>query len=415
MQRRFDVFGRLSLGVIASLVLMLMALAVGSAASGASGSAGVQSVVGVQALVAKLAVLRRPQTAADMLPAGLHLARFPRSGKILPSLTRLVATPPGASLFLVVTTPASGPRSLWSPKLGDQVAIVSVTGATGEESVAIPAADLTDANQLETPPVTGRSASAIANSYQVAIVPDGVARVSWTFANRQLRPGRVVNLAVANNIALNQSSGLLLSARWFTADGAVFPTSDRAYQMAVAARDAVMRAQIIRLDARTSARPSPAILAGFAVFSIHSRTGVRIPGGDVISHPALATVPLPILQLTSGRQPPQLDPEAMRQITTPSGFQTWIIPGHRGMCVALVDKPRIPSLGSGAGEGCSPNIASTLSHGGGISSGYPGGASDSVRILPTNRPIITIRSTNGHRRTIRPAYGIYITHTGPKR
>lgn len=415
MERRFDVFGRLGLGVIASVVLAPVALMVSSAASGASGSAGVQAGVGAQALVAKLAVLRRPQTAADMLPAGLHLARFPRSGAIVASLTRLVATPPGARLFVVVTTPASGPRSLWSPKLGDQVAIVAVTGATGEQSVAIPAADLTDANQLETPPVTGRTASAIANSYQVGIVPDGVARVSWTFANRQLRPGRVVNLAVSNNIALNRSSGLLLSARWFTADGAAFPTSDRAYQMAIAARDAVIRAQIIRLDARTSARPSPVILADFAVFSIHSRKGVRIPSGDVISHPSLATVPLAILQLTSGRQPPQLDPEAMRQITTPSGFQTWIIPGHRGMCVALVDKPRIPSLGGGAGEGCSGNIANTLSHGGGISSGYPGGASVSVRILPTTRPTITVRTANGHRRTIRPAYGIYITHTGPKR
>jgi hypothetical protein len=195
----------------------------------------------------------------------------------------------------------------------------------------------------------------------------------------------------------------------------MFATSDRAYQMAVAARDAVMRAQIIHLDARTSARPSPAILANFAAFSIHSRKGVRIPGGDVIAHPSLATVPLAILQLTSGHQPPQLDPEAMRQITTPSGFQSWIIPGHRGMCVALIDKPRIPSLGGGAGEGCSADITSTLSHGGGITSGSPGGASDSVRILPATHPTITVRTANGHRRTIRPPYGIYITHTAPKR
>jgi len=33
-----------------------------------------------------------------------------------------------------------------------------------------------------------------------------------------------------------------------------------------------------------------------------------------------------------------------------------VIPGHRGVCVAFVDQSRLPSLGEGAGEGCSGNI-----------------------------------------------------------
>jgi hypothetical protein len=422
MKRGFGVLGRWVLVVAACCSIAPVALAVGAGASRSSRLTGRQVNLGpAQGLIARLAVLRRAQTAADVLPSALHLPRFSRGGVIIPSLTRLVALTPNAKLFLVVMTPPGGPRpALWGARFGDQVAIVAVTAAGASESVGIPAADLSNADQLEAA-LGGTSVAASARTDEVGIVPDGVARVSWTFAalsNRGFHPGRVVSLPVSNNVAVvarDKSTAVLLSARWYAADGTRVPSSDRALRQATAARDATIRRQIIRQDARTRVRPSPAIVADFAVFTVHSRTGVRIPGGTVISKPSLTTVPLPILQITSGRQPPQLDPEEMRQVTTRSGFQFWVIPGQRGLCVAFVDSPRPPLFGGGAGEGCSVTVSATTSLGGGLSSGYPGGRSVSVRLLPNTHPTITVRSRDGHRRTIRPPYGIYVTHTGPPR
>jgi len=52
---------------------------------------------GAQGLVSRLSVLRRSQTSADLLPSPLHwVLRAPENGPIIPALTRLVATPPGA-------------------------------------------------------------------------------------------------------------------------------------------------------------------------------------------------------------------------------------------------------------------------------------------------------------------------------
>lgn len=98
---------------------------------------------------------------------------------------------PGARLFPVVTAPAGGRLPLWSPKLGDQVAIVA----------------------------------------------DGVARVRWTFGNRAGRPGHRINVDVVNNVAFaltQRLTGFLLGARWYAADGTLVPTSDRALRQAIA-------------------------------------------------------------------------------------------------------------------------------------------------------------------------------------
>lgn len=60
-----------------------------------------------QGLIARLAVLRRPQVAADRLPAGL--GHIDGVGHVIPGLTRLVASPAGARLYLVVSTRGPGP------------------------------------------------------------------------------------------------------------------------------------------------------------------------------------------------------------------------------------------------------------------------------------------------------------------
>jgi len=100
----------------------------------------------------------------------------------------------------------------------------------------------------------------------------------------------------------------------------------------------VLTARAARYDARHSYHAPAALLADFAVFAFTSRTGVRTPGGNIISHPPLATVPLPILRLASPDRRLQLDPKDMRQVTTPSGVRVWITPGRRGVCIGEVDR-----------------------------------------------------------------------------
>jgi hypothetical protein len=330
-------------------------------------------------------------------------------GVIIPSLTRLVASPTGASFYLGVSTPLAGSPPLWSPKLGDQVGIVTVTSGGATDTYPVPAADLTNGFAVEL--VGGAAAT---NRYQVGIVPDGVARVRWTFANAAAKQTYVVDVPTSNNIAitpLHTGTPFLLRATWYAADGAVIPTSDSALRHAIAARDNVLRERIIRQDARSSFRPSPAILADFAVFSITSRSGVRV-GNLTISHPRLASVPLPILDLTSPRQPSQLDPEDMRQATTRNGISVWIIPGRRGICAAAVDLPQFPlRYSSGAGMGCSGTLAFAESSGAGFSSCCFSGYGWHYGVLPNAHPTLTIRTGRHTHKTIRPPDGVYIYRT----
>jgi hypothetical protein len=120
---------RLALAVMVGAGLFLAALAGTPAISGAfAGTSDAQTSSSPSAaLIAQLAVLQRPQTPADVLPSGRKLPARGQ-GTIIPALTRLVATPAGASLYLAVFTPPRGSLPLWSPSLGDQVSLVSVTG-----------------------------------------------------------------------------------------------------------------------------------------------------------------------------------------------------------------------------------------------------------------------------------------------
>jgi len=421
-------FGTASLKRSRLAVVAVTLLAVGAviASSGASAS-GVRRVwrhalaVGREvsqpadaALMSRLAVLRRAQTPADVLPAGVHVTG--PGGVIIPGLTRLVASPGGVSVYLAVSTPAPGSPPLWSAKLGDQVGIVTVTGGVWREAFPVPAVDLTNGFAVELVG-GGRSQSthALAGAYQVGIVADGVARVRWTFANATAKRTYVVDVPAANNVAitpLHTGTPFLLRATWYAADGSVVPTSDSAMRHAIDARDNILRERIIRQDVRSSFRPSPAFLADFAVFNVTSRSGARV--GDVtISHPALSSVPLAILDLTAPRRraefDPELDPEDMRQATTRSGVSVWIIPGRHGLCVAAVDQPQFPNRhGSGGAAACSVSVAQAESGGAGFSSCCFSGYSWHYRVIPNAHPTLRIRTGPHTRKTIRPPDGVYI-------
>jgi hypothetical protein len=282
----------------------------------------------------------------------------------------LVATPPDAELFIV---------------------LVGVTGPPGHASFA--------------------------NAYDVAVVPDGVAQVRWTFGDIAGKPGRVVDAPAADNVAVvpymrSAGEARLVRAAWFASNGRAIPTSDQALLRAIAARKAVLSARIVRYDARHSYRAAPALLADFAVFAVTSRTGVRTAAGNIISHPRLSSVPYPILEIATPNEPPQLDPEDMRQVTTRSGVEVWIIPGRRGLCLAALQQSRLPGLiGGGAGEDCSGTLARAESEGAGFTSGRPGGVTEIYEVVPKGRTI-TIRTRRGTRKTIYPPDGVYVGQNG---
>ena len=366
-------------------------------------------------LISRLAVLRRPQTEADVLPAGVTV--MGAHGVIIPTLTRLVAQPAGASVYLAVSTPLAGSPPLWSPKLGDQVGIVTVTTTGATETFTAPAADLTNAfivEGVEGAPVA--SSQAPTSVYEAGIVPDGVARVRWTFANATAKRTYVVDVPASNDVAItpfHAGTPFLLRATWYAPDGSVVPTSDSALRHAMAARGKVLAQRIGRQDERSAFRPPPGILADFAVFGVTSRSGIRV-GDLTISHPRLSSVPLPILQLTRPRARMQLDPSDMREATTRNGVSVWIVPGRKGLCAAAVDPSSYSfpfRYDSGAGAGCSGSIAQAELYGAGVGICCSAGYSSHYGVLPDAHPTRTIRTGPHTHMSIRPPDGVYIYRT----
>lgn len=97
----------------------------------------------------------------------------------------------------------------------------------------------------------------------------------------------------------------------------------------------------------------------------------------------------------------------IRQATTRSGISAWIIPGAHSLCVAEVDKPHFPFLGTSAGMSCSRDVASATAQGAGVSSGHPGGVTWHYGVLPNTKPTLTIRTGPHSHKTLRPPDGVY--------
>jgi hypothetical protein len=363
-------------------------------------------------LIAKLAVLRRPQTPADMLPGRLHITN--PQGTIIPRLTRLVRTLPDARLFLVVTTPNGHSNPIWSPRLGDQAAIVEISGSHAAQTMPIPAADLTNANEVEYISPTGQQSATQPGAYYVGIVPDGVARVRWTFANNQFEPGAVLDASATSNVAVIRARPdtppPILRAAWYAPDGQRVATSNRALLAAQAAHHAVLKAHAIRYDLQHAYHADPSLLAAFAVFAITSRTGIKTAAGDIISRPPLSSLPLDVLQgAGSPDQPPQLDPTELRQVITPSGAHVYVIPGRRGLCLATVNSSPFPDgLLTGGSSSCAPTLASAESHGVAFTSTVLG-VTTTYEIVPKKIHRITIHTRHGTRTTIPLPDGIYVS------
>lgn len=236
------------------------------------GSARVSA--GARQLVAELAVLRRPQTAADRsVPA--RLERAPLAGwRIDPRLTRLAMTQRvGAAsvlrVYLVVSVPTA--RAIAGRSSANQVALGTafISAIVVDSRGRIAGRDGETAATLERPTTAlaiARLAGA-ARILDVTIVPDPVRRVRWVFAGTSTgAPPITVYPSVAANVAFAPTSsarGLFDSVTWYGADGRVIGFYD------AAARRARLQLADERAIARSARRPiAPSLLAHFHVFSV---------------------------------------------------------------------------------------------------------------------------------------------------
>jgi hypothetical protein len=216
------------IGVLAGVVI---AVAVGALLLSAHSRSPVDAAAprahaGSRQLVSILAVLRRPQTAADRSvpwPADQVDRRF--YDQPIPALTRRVFTfPNGRGLFMVVV---SHPTRFGTPpslpaRVGDGVALWSLCC----NGIAQSAASLRAHAQLL--PEERGVPHAHAEYYSYSIVPDGVTRVRWVFAALRSPansgPRATVWATVHNNAAVAAVVPIprpVLSATWYAADGHV--------------------------------------------------------------------------------------------------------------------------------------------------------------------------------------------------
>jgi hypothetical protein len=422
-QRRFQHrrrVPRLSLGGFATalaagaaVAVALVAIVLAGHHRNAAQTTGARNTLRARQLISKLAVLRRPQTAADQaIPA--HLNQGPTHGPQVVTLTRLVATPPGARVFLVVNQPpATGP--IWSPRLGDQVAIVTVNARGAQEGVGEPAANLTNGMFAFPYPVgtsqAGRPGSQI---YEIGIVPDGVARVRWAFAGVGGRHPRAVNATVADNVAISallELPGRLTRATWYAADGHQVQTSDRALRRAMARRQALARASLLKRDTESTNRAAPVLLRNFAVFA---PTLTRNAGaaGITVTHPSLSSLPLGILNMAVPDRVPGLAPEEIRQVTTRSGLRFWVVPGAKGACVAIVEDVRgRPGGGAGSAASCSGSLAQVEANGIASSATAPDGTKMLVGAVPDTNSTVSWSLRGGGTRTVPVVHGVFVTRS----
>jgi hypothetical protein len=195
-----------------------------------------------------MAVLRRPQTAADRLPASVtaQLKNGPFGFSIIPSLTRLAATVKvgsarSVSIYVLVGRPGGYPVDIATALVvtrgpGDRYLVTPPEVV--EEEIAIATRGLTPSVATDNTYFACRQGSHSGvrscqtellpkgEELSVAVVPDGVTRVKWVFnrfpsvASTRLR----VYPRVENNVAVSTTvpyTAGLVRAIWYGAQGQV--------------------------------------------------------------------------------------------------------------------------------------------------------------------------------------------------
>jgi hypothetical protein len=224
-------FAVASAAVVSIVVAVVAIVLVGHGSAGNSAANGPAA----RQLESVLAVLRRPQTPSDRAFTPPHVLPTPRirsNGRthaaafhavVVPGLERLATILPGDERVFLVAYRVTSPH----PRVG--IGIVAYLVRPGAHPVAVAVAS---PRTLSGPlaGAAGRRAREL-----VRIVPDGVARVRWTFSGFHLLgrvyPGGTVTARVRGNIAAAKypaqpPGGSNLSGEaWFAADGRVIKTA----------------------------------------------------------------------------------------------------------------------------------------------------------------------------------------------
>jgi hypothetical protein len=305
--------------------------------SAGGGEAGLRTVnrargsaAGAARLVAEIAVLRRPQTAADRLPASL--ARM--FADTVPSLTRLLATVDAGragmrSVYLLVfsTGPCGAPASRSNG--GDEASLLTVvdrgTGHRGGwvESMGFSAADL---QRFAVIPVGTGEYWQRTPQVLASIVPDGVVRAKWVFrwvphkGAPKHPPFVTVYPTLRDNVAVSTIPPWLTqaSASLYFTDGSALTSKDEVVNLPIC------REREVLLGAKNPI--APWLKQHFAVF-----------------RPSHLARPLPEPEGPDGagyfaKRGFRLDFTRARVIDTGAGLfgakpDVWVVPGASGVCL----------------------------------------------------------------------------------
>lgn len=274
----------------------------------------------VASIVGRMAVLRRPQTAADRdFPVATD--RF-----VDRSLLRLATTVTVAHARVRVFVQVRDPQR--SATTQRPASVLAVATGPGDRTVA---ADSSDGLGARFDPASVTSGWQVPAEgldptvgVSVGIVPDGVVRVRWVFSGLGVgvshpRPV-IVTPRVTNNIAIAPvvaGQGPLTRATWYGALGQIIATS------ADGARAAIQRQGIQNVDASRSRPIDSFLLAHFRLFR-------SVPADDPARDWRLAQA------AAGGDDGIALNYWRARYLEHLSGLDgqgVWIIPGTRGVCI----------------------------------------------------------------------------------
>jgi hypothetical protein len=388
-----------SVFVVAAVVVALVSLGQGRSSPPGVSSVPAGTPAGARALIARMAVLRRPQTRADRLPASVSAQLRTGVGPdVVPSLTRLAATinagagplaavdiyvvvgrPAGYPVDIVTTVavadPAGHPYVLGSPEVVDEQTAIATQGLTGG---AVGSAGSPDGTR----------------GVNVGVVPDGVSRVKWVFGGPtgvtgKSPPGPPVTVypKVESNVAVSRAVGLgVSSATWYGPSGRVIASyneraqreAEQAHALAASARQPVAAALIEHFAIFRRPVPPPA-----SIKPLPRRTAVVITNQDYG------------LNITEARFVPYSG--------TP-GY--WVIPGSQGVSMAEIKT-------DGGSEGGNVPLSMALS-GGMITSTCCTSNGETVwGLIPDGNRTVTVVLVGGATRTVPVIDNVYsITVTG---
>lgn len=325
--------GGLAALVLSAGVVVLVVVAIGAVSRNPqSPSSRPAAPASLRSLVSQFAILRRPQMAADRLPA----SAFAGVRRLFPG--RLVAA--GLTRFGVsVTREPLATADIYvvviETKLLRQpiksVRPILVVGPLGQRTVRQGRSPVAPGASLV---VGGSGAAAVGSPGDIrswarlvaGAVPDGVARVGWVFSSFPNSSGRAVtiNPRIRDNLVWSTTAaplGYLESATWYDASGHVIASFNDSQQIA-----RQQEAQQRLLSASSTRPVAAALLNDFEIFKTP-------PPAPATSKPLPDLIALSLAH----RWPYQLNVARARFVPYPGTSGVWVVPGTRGATMTMPD------------------------------------------------------------------------------